>query len=133
MSAMMLDYLYVRLALRSDSFEDVLRKLSEGIVTVKLTYRKVDEMTCNAIDVDVHESVKELELVFVNVSTSRWLLCQILGQLQILNRDLCRFLEHNKSVDVPSVKPESATSVVQDFSQKFEDYQHYLVILNEGI
>lgn len=77
----MLDYLYVRLALRSDSFEDVLRKLSEGIVTVKLTYRKVDEMTCNAIDVDVHESVKELELVFVNVSTSRWLLCQVLGQL----------------------------------------------------
>ena len=81
MSTMMLDYLYVRLALRSDSFEDVLRKLSEGIVTVKLTYRKVDEMTCNAIDVDVHESVKELELVFVNVSTSRWLLCQVLGQL----------------------------------------------------
>ena len=81
MSTMMLDYLYVRLALRSDSFEDVLRKLSEGIVTVKLTYRKVDEMTCNAIDVDVHESVKELELVFVNVSTSRWLLCQVLCQL----------------------------------------------------
>ena len=75
MSAMMLDYLYVWLALRSNSFEDVLRKLSEGIVAVKLTYRKVDEMTCNAIDVDIHESVKELELVFVNVSTSRWLLC----------------------------------------------------------
>ena len=133
MSAMMLDYLYVWLALRSDSFEDVLRKLSEGIVTVKLTYRKVDEMTCNAIDVDVHESVTELELDFVNVSTSRWLLCQVLCQLQILNRDLCRFLEHYKSVDVPSVKPKSTTSVVQDFSQKFEDYQHYLVILNEGI
>ncbi len=61
------------------------------------------------------------------------LAAEAVPQLQQLNHILRRLLEHYKTIDVPSVETHPVLSVQHEFSKKFEDNEHDLIISVECV
>lgn len=68
-------------------------------------------MTCDAIGIYFHYGFQKLQTFFVNVNFDHFRR-QILSDLKILNGYFSSFFENNKTVNVPSIEPESTASVV---------------------
>jgi hypothetical protein len=59
--------------LTHDCLECVGGELSEGVVLVVLADGEVDEVPCDAVEVDVEEVVEELQAVLVDVTLNSFL------------------------------------------------------------
>jgi hypothetical protein len=72
------------IGLTHDSLECKGGELPEGVILIVIADGKVDEVPCDAVEVDVEEVVEELEAVLVDVTLHSFL-GQRLCPLQVLN------------------------------------------------
>jgi len=68
-------------------------------------------MPSNAVEVNIHEIVEELQSILVDVTLDGFL-GERLCPLKILYGDLGSLLENNQPVDVPSVETKATAPVV---------------------
>ena len=94
-----------------DSPEEICRKLRKSVVLVVLTNCKINKMPRYAIEVDLHESIEELQSVLIQIRFNKFL-CQALRPLKVLNANFGSFFKDYQAIDVPSVESQATASVV---------------------
>ena len=84
----------VRYVLSDQAFKNMLRQVPKCVIIVVLTYREIDVVPCDAVNVNVHEGIEELKFVLVNVTILHGFIRQAIRQLKILHCDFCGFLKY---------------------------------------
>lgn len=107
------------------------RKLPERVIRIVLTDREVNKVSGYAVKVNVHEVVKELQPILVDV-TLHCLLGERLCPLEVLDRDLRGLFEDNQPVNIPGVETQPAATIVHKLGQEFEDHENHVIILDHG-